>query len=265
VVTGASSGLGRALALACARAAMHVVLADIDADGLRETEALVRAVGVRSLVVATDVADPGAVDRLADAAFFTFGEIGLLLNNAGVMVAGAAWDTSLADWDWVLRINLMGVVHGIRSFVPRMLAGQLEGHVVNTASLAGMVSGPGMAGYCASKHAVVGVTECLAHDLRLARSRIGASVLCPGFVPTRLTDVGRYGRTETPPADPAKSRRIERQLAAATVMADDVAAAVIDAVRSRRFYVLTHDGSNAAVEQRMQAIVGGGYPPIARI
>ena len=267
VITGAASGFGRALATACARDGMRVVLADIDLGGARETEALVRALGVESLAVRADVSDAADVDRLADAAFAAFGAVALLVNNAGVMVSGPVWETPLADWQWSLGVNLMGAVHGVRSFVPRMIAQGGEGHVVNTASLAGLISTPGLGAYSVGKHGVVALSECLHHDLRLAGARIGVSVLCPGFVRTRLADAARHRPHPAPaptPSQAAAASRVEHLLGSATITAEEIAASAIDAVKQRRFYVLTHPGSDRAVEQRARAIQDRSAPPIAR-
>ena len=267
VITGAASGIGRAIAAACARQGMRVVLADVDLEGARETAALVKALGAESLPVQADVSVASDVDRLADAAF-AFGPVALLVNNAGVMVAGPVWETPIADWQWMLGVNLMGVVHGVRSFVPRMLAQGSEGHVVNTASLAGLVSTPGLGAYSAGKHAVVALSECLAHDLRLADARIGVSVLCPGFVHTRLGDAARHRVQAAGPPTPAQTvagHRVDQLLETATITADEIADSAIDAVQRGRFYVLTHPGSGRAVEQRARAIRDRGDPAPARL
>src|SRR5450755_3329776 len=173
VVTGAGSGIGRELALACAREDMGIMLADIDESGMRETAAAIAPLGVRVESLRCDVAKPLDVEALAERAWERFGAVHLIFNNAGVAVAGPVWAATLEDWKWTLDINLMGVVHGVRAFVPRMLAQGGECHVVNTASVAGLVDIAGSGVYCVSKHGVVALSECLHHDLRVAGAAIG--------------------------------------------------------------------------------------------
>lgn len=168
VITGAGSGMGRALAVRCAAEGMHVLAADIEDAALTETVTLAGhdAIGVR-----TDVADAGSVAALADTAFDTFGAVHLLCNNAGVFQGGLLWERTVADWEWVLGVNVWGIIHGIRSFVPRMIAQGGEGHVVNTSSLAGLVSNAYSGPYTTSKFAALAITEALAHDLRVKIGR----------------------------------------------------------------------------------------------
>src|SRR5215207_3354277 len=173
---------------------MQLVLADIEADALAAAEAAIKATGVEVLAVQTDVASPEAVDRLADAAFGTFGRVHVVFNNAGVAATAAtlrlrAWEGTLADWDWTMSINLMGVVHGVRAFVPRMLEGGDEGHIVNTASIAGLATAANP--YNVSKHGVVCLTEGIYRDLREMGSRLSASVVCPGLINTNILDAER--------------------------------------------------------------------------
>ena len=268
VVTGAAGGIGRAIALGCAREHMRVVVADINPDGAHETATMVRELGADAMTVRVDVSAAANVEHLADTAFAEFGAVELLVNNAGVMIAGPVWDTPLEDWAWALGVNLMGAIHGIRSFVPRMIAQAGEGHVLNVASLAGLVSAPGMGGYSVGKHGVVALSECLFHDLRLARARIGVSLLCPGFVHTGLADASRTRPHPAPPPTPAQiaiTRRVTRMLSSATISAEAVAGSAIDAVKEGRFYVLPHPGSEDAAEQRARAIHDGGPPPIGRL
>ncbi|HET8842876.1 MAG TPA: SDR family NAD(P)-dependent oxidoreductase, partial [Ktedonobacteraceae bacterium] len=191
VVTGAASGIGRALAERCVEEGMKVVLADIEAQALQQTSRDLAAPGAETLAVQTDVAQAAEVEKLAKIAFETYGAVHLLFNNAGVGAGKTAWESTLADWEWVLGVNLYGVVHGIRSFVPRMLESGTEGYIVNTASMGGLTSSPGLSVYMASKHAVVSLTETLYHELTLREAHIGVSVLCPGFVKTRIQDAER--------------------------------------------------------------------------
>src|SRR6187402_1869303 len=190
VITGAASGFGREFAVALAAEGARLVLADVDEKGLQETAALLPA-GTESLTVRCDVTRAANLDELAERTYQSFGAAHLVFNNAGVAVCGPAWLATLEDWKWVLDINLMGVVHGIRSFVPRMIASGEPGHVINTASVAGLLSLPGSAVYCVSKHAVVTLSECLRHDLRVAKAAVGVSVLCPAFVQTGIFESAR--------------------------------------------------------------------------
>jgi NAD(P)-dependent dehydrogenase (short-subunit alcohol dehydrogenase family) len=186
VVTGAASGIGRALVERCIQEGMKVVLADIEEPALLQVSQELTAQGAQILALPTDVSQATEVETLARKAFETYSEVHLLFNNAGVGAGKTAWESTLADWEWVLGVNLYGVIHGIRSFVPRMLESRTSGYIVNTASIAGLTSGPGLSVYMASKHAVVSLTETLYHELTLRGASIGVSVLCPGFVNTRI-------------------------------------------------------------------------------
>jgi NAD(P)-dependent dehydrogenase (short-subunit alcohol dehydrogenase family) len=257
VITGAASGIGRALAILCAKQRMRLVLADVDATGLQGTAALVGE-GVETLLAPCDVSRPDAVARVADDTYRRFGAAHLLANNAGVGVGGPIWTTTPEDWEWVMGVNLMGVVHGIRSFVPRMLAQGDECHIVNTASVSGLLSVPNMSVYCASKHSVVVVSECLHHELRQAGAKIGVSVLCPAYVNTNIADAARNRPPELAAANPLAAEaeeRTRRAIRSGRVTAAEVAAATLEAVKTGRFYVLTHPRIKPAVEMRMRDIL----------
>lgn len=257
VVTGAGSGIGRELALASAHEGAHVVLADVDEAGLAETTRLL-APGSESIALRCDVSKAADLETLAQRTYERFGAAHILFNNAGVAVAGPAWSAPLDEWKWVLDVNLMGVVHGIRAFVPRMLAAKTEGHVVNTASVAGLLSVPGSAVYCASKHAVVSLSECLHHDFRAARAPIGVSVLCPAWVATGITDSGRNRPAElaerNPLAGPYEAA-VRKAVAAGKLSAAEVARFTLEAVKSNSFYVLPHRKIKGAIESRMRDIL----------
>jgi NAD(P)-dependent dehydrogenase (short-subunit alcohol dehydrogenase family) len=262
VITGAGSGIGRELALACAREGAKVVLADIDEPGTAQTAAQMPPAAA-TLQVRCDVSKPGQLENLAARTYERFGATHLLFNNAGVAVCGPAWTATLEDWKWVLDINLMGVVHGIRAFVPRMLAQQGEGHVVNTASVAGFLSLPGSAVYCASKHAVVTLSECLHHDLQVAKARIGVSVLCPAFVNTGIAQSQRNRPGELAATNPLAAPyedAMRKAVAAGRISAADVARLTLDAVRDGRFYVLPHAKIKQAIETRMTDILEQRIP-----
>jgi NAD(P)-dependent dehydrogenase (short-subunit alcohol dehydrogenase family) len=191
VVTGAASGIGRALAERCAREGMRVVLADVEPGPLAEVEAGLRAGGGTALAVRTDVSQAKDVEALAQKTLDAFGATHLLFNNAGVATSGTVWESSLADWEWVIGVNLWGVIHGVRAFAPIMLAQDAEGHIVNTASLSGLISFPRGGAYAATKHGVVTLSEALHHELAERGERVKVSVLCPGLVQTRIVDCAR--------------------------------------------------------------------------
>ena len=261
VVTGGASGLGRAMALRFARAGMKIVLADIEKDALNATEKQFSEAGHSVLAVRTDVSKGREVDALADKAFRTFGGVHVLCNNAGVAPGGTVWEQSEKDWEWTLGVNVWGVIHGIRAFVPRMLEQNLEGHVVNTASVAGLLSPPGMAMYCVSKHAVVTLTECLHHDLIEFGAKIRASVLCPAFVPTGISDSERNRpdalREEKPKSntDLQREEQLRHAVKSGRISAEQVAELVFQAIAADKFYILPHQRIKPAIETRMQDIL----------
>ena len=261
VITGAGSGIGRELAVACAKDGMKLVLADIDEAGMAGTVAQVP--DSSALQLRCDVSRPEQLENLAGQAYGRFGACHLLFNNAGVAVCGPAWSATLEDWKWVLDINLMGVIHGIRAFVPRMLEQKTEGHVVNTASVAGLLSLPGSAVYCVSKHAVVTLSECLLHDLKVAQAKIGVSVLCPAFVTTGIAESERNRPKDLAATNPLAepyANAMRKAVAAGKLTAADVAAATLDAVKQNRFYVLPHQKIKQAIETRMNDILSERTP-----
>ncbi len=262
VITGAGSGFGRELAQLCAVEGMRLSLADVDFAGLDATRALLPA-ATEVLLQTCDVSKAEAVEALAEKTYARFGAAHLLFNNAGVAVAGPTWTTTLADWQWVLGVNLMGVVHGVKSFVPRMLAQNEACHIVNTASVAGLLSVPASSVYCVSKHGVVTLSECLHHELRATDAKIGVSVLCPAYVNTGIADAARHRPSEladsNPLADPYEAR-VRKAVRAGKLSATDVARMTLDAVKADRFYVLTHPNIKPAVEARLRDIVDERAP-----
>jgi len=262
VVTGAASGFGRELAILCAGEGMKLVLADIDDKNLPGTVALLPP-GTQSISVKCDVSKPESVDALANQTYATFGAAHLLFNNAGVSPVGPAWSATLADWQWTLGVNLMGVVHGIKSFVPRMLEQKDECHVVNTASVAGLISVPASSVYCVTKHGVVTLSECLHYDLQLFKANIGVSVLCPAFVNTGIKDSERHRPAELAGANPL-SKPFEKQMRKAIesgrISAADIARITLDGVKSGRFYILTHPKIKGSIEMRLQDILQDRVP-----
>lgn len=265
-VTGAASGLGRAMALAFAREGMHVALADVDEVNLAKTESAVRAIGVQALAVRVDVSKAADVDRFAERTLTALGGVHVLCNNAGVSPVGAAWENSVADWEWTLGVNLWGVIHGVRAFVPRLIE-QNEGHVVNTASVAGLISPPGLGVYNVTKHAVVTLSETLHHDLRLRGSNVGVSVLCPAYVPTGIAESERNRPTTlaNAPAAQSESQRaaeamVRKAVASGKISADQVATTVVEAIRRERFYILTHARIKPAIRARMEDVLDERAP-----
>jgi len=269
VITGAGSGFGREFARLGHEYGMHLVLADVQPDALGETADEMRGKGARLISAVVDVANRAQVMHLADSAYAEFGKVNLVFNNAGVGGGGFVWESSELDWQWVMGVNLMGVVHGIQAFVPRMLAanrGGEPGHVVNTASMAGWVNPPLMGVYNVSKHAVVSLTESLHHDLRQANSTIGVSLLSPAFVPTGITNSERNRPVDLSNAEgPTESQKIARAnsdkaVSSGRITAAQVAKMTFDAVRANRFYVFTHPKILPSVRDRFEAALGGDAP-----
>jgi NADP-dependent 3-hydroxy acid dehydrogenase YdfG len=260
VITGAGSGFGREFALKGAALGMKLVLADVDAAALDASLARVRAQGADAIAVLTDVSNAAQVDALAQSALNAFGGVHLLFNNAGVGAGGFIWENSANDWQWVFGVNVMGVVNGLRAFTPIMLKQDEPAHIVNTASVAGLLAAPAMGVYNASKHAVVAITETLYHDLRLAGGPVGVSLLCPAFVPTGIADAERSRPTTLANDSPytASQKLAARQLARAVeggkLTARDVAELTFDAIREGRFYVITHPAIMPSVQLRLDDI-----------
>lgn len=268
VVTGAGSGIGEALAWRFAREGMKIVIADVDPAAAERVRAALVAEGQAAIAVRTDVADPASVEALAHAAYQTYGSVDLLCNNAGVVPSGRyrpVWEYPLEDWKWAFDVNLMGVVHGLRSFVPRMLAQGTEGHIVTTASVAGLVSGSGSAVYSAAKHAAVRVTEALYAALAERGAPIGVTVLCPGLVNTRIYQSERNRPDELRPAGGTAAETPELQAIAAELYSGaispaDVAEQVIAAVRNNQLYALTTTSFDDAIRDRLDAVLARRNP-----
>ena len=260
VITGAASGIGRALADRCVQEGMKVVLADVEVESLAKTEASLKASGATVLAVQTDVSQARDVAALAQKTLEVFGAVHLLCNNAGVGTEAAIWESTLDEWEWVVGVNLWGVIHGVRAFVPLMLAQDTECHIVNTASMAGLISGPGLGAYKVSKHAVVSLSETLYHELAERGARVRVSVLCPAFVNTRIMESARNRPghlAPTAPLGPASAARWEAlgRLVPAGIPPVQVADAVFAAVRNDQFYILTHPEGKESVRTRMEDIL----------
>ncbi len=271
VVTGAASGIGRAIAIRCLKEGMKVVLADVEETALRATETELRAHNENVFAVVTDVSKADEIDALCKKAIEKFGAVHLLFNNAGVATGHSIWQSTLADWEWVINVNLRGLIHGIRTFVPVMLAQKEECYIVNTASVAGLVSGAFGGLYAMSKHAVVSISETLFHELKFVKSSIGVSVLCPGFVNTKIFESFRNRPPELANA-PSTAPLTEAQLAGREqfrkqidngMPPEQVAEVVFAAIREEKFYIITHPDSRDSIRERAEDIIAERNPRLA--
>ena len=261
VITGAASGIGLELARRAAAEGMNLVLADIEYARLEEAAATLGLPAERLLLQRTDVSREAEIAALADAAFARFGGVHLLCNNAGVGLTRVTWEHTTADWNWVLGVDLFSVIHGVQHFVPRMLKQAEGGHVVNTASAAGLTSTPGMAAYNVAKHGVVTLSETMYHELQAAKANVGVSVLCPAWVPTGIHQSARNRQQEFGQPKPAGGlsaayeERMGQAVKAGRLTATDIANEVFAAVTEDRFYVIPHRKLNNAIQLRMDDIM----------
>jgi NAD(P)-dependent dehydrogenase (short-subunit alcohol dehydrogenase family) len=265
VLTGAGSGFGLECARIGAALGMNLVLVDVQQDALDRVTQELTAAGAAVLALRVDVSKAAEMDALGAAVKARFGAPHFVFNNAGVGAGGLIWESTAADWEWVLGVNVMGVAHGVRVFTPMMLeaAGQdarYEGHIVNTASMAGLVNAPNMGIYNVSKHAVVSLSETLYQDLALVTDQISASVLCPFFVPTGISQSHRNRPTDEASAAPTRSQLIgqamsDKAVSSGKVSAEDVARLVFDAVSQRQFYIYSHPKAIGSVQSRLEDIM----------
>jgi NAD(P)-dependent dehydrogenase (short-subunit alcohol dehydrogenase family) len=269
VVTGAASGIGFALAKECAQRGMKLVLADIESQALEKAKAELAPLCADILTVVTDVSDASSMDALAEQTLKQYGAVHLLFNNAGVGGGGCLWELDTEYWQWVLGANLWGVIHGVRLFTKHMIA-QDEGHIINTASVAGLMSAPTTGPYTVSKHAVVALSEVLYGELRNANSKVGVSVLCPSFVDTKIYLAERNRpMAEDKRNDPAyvAEQKMIAEFAGdffkTTLSPEQVAKQVFEGIEENRFYILTHKDVKGQVEKRMQAILNDGKPMVS--
>jgi NAD(P)-dependent dehydrogenase (short-subunit alcohol dehydrogenase family) len=271
VITGAGSGLGREFARHAARLGMKLVLADVQQDALDQVTNELSGQGAEVMSMTCDVRKGEEVQALAVASLMRFNAVHLLFNNAGVGSGGLIWENSEADWEWVLGVNLWGVIHGVRMFTPLMLElakrdPTYEGHIVNTSSMAGLLNAPTMGVYNVSKHAVVSLSETLYHDLQLVNAPIGASVLCPYFVPTGISESHRnrpedVKMTEGPTASQRAAQAMTvKAVESGKVSAADVAQMTFDAIAAGQFYIFSHPGALGGVQARMDDIVNMRNP-----
>jgi NAD(P)-dependent dehydrogenase (short-subunit alcohol dehydrogenase family) len=270
VITGAGSGFGLEASRIAAREGMNLVMADVQADALQAAVAEIEGLGAPVLPFRLDVSKAAEMEALAEATRQRFGVPHFVFNNAGVGAGGLIWEHTLKDWEWVLGVNLMGVVHGVRLFTPMMLEAaqadpDYEGHIVNTASMAGLLNAPNMGVYNVSKHAVVSLSETLHQDLSLVTTQVGASVLCPFFVPTGISKSHRNRPADMPHAKPTRSQLIaqamsDKAVSSGKVTAAEVAQKVFDAMRERRFYIYSHPQALKSVQTRLEDVVLGRNP-----
>ncbi len=268
VITGAASGIGFGLAQAAAARGMKLVLADIEPAALEQAAVELEKTGTQLITVVTDVSKAASMENLETRTMEAFGGVHLVFNNAGVGGGGCIWELDTDYWEWVLGANLWGVIHGMRVFTKHLIA-QGEGHIINTASVAGLISAPGTGPYTVSKHAVVALSEVLAGELRNANSAVGVSVLCPSFVDTKIY-LAERNRPLSPEKknDPAyiEEQKVIGELAGeffkTTLSPAEVARQVFEAIEQERFYILTHPGVKGEVEKRMNAILNDGKPEV---
>ena len=259
VITGAASGIGLAMAKKFAGRGMHLVIADIDEAALTAAAQELTATGARVMPVVMDVSASDDVEALAATAFATYGEVAVLCNNAGVTKRARSWDLTLQDWTWVLGVDLWSVIHGVRSFVPRLLAQQTPAHIVNTSSMTGLLPMMDVAAYAVAKTGVVALSECLQMELADEGADIGVSVLSPGFIATNIAASGRHRPADL--ADTARSNR-PRSTPGLTpqITAGDVADQVLDAVINNRFWILTHQAYRPVIIERATSIGTDAHP-----
>jgi NAD(P)-dependent dehydrogenase (short-subunit alcohol dehydrogenase family) len=270
VLTGAGSGFGLECARIGARLGMNLVMADVQQDALDKAVAEIRALGATVAPFQLDVSNAGQMDAMGKAVFAQFGAPHFVFNNAGVGSGGLIWENSVKDWEWVLGVNLMGVVHGIRVFTPMMLEAarqdpKWQGHIVNTASMAGLLNPPNMGVYNVSKHAVVSLSETLYQDLSLVTDQVGASVLCPFFVATGIGMSHRNRPAELKADKPTRSQMIQQAMTgkavdSGKVSAADVAQLVFDAIAANQFYIYSHPKAIKSVQTRMEDILQARNP-----
>ncbi len=270
VLTGAGSGFGLECARIGATLGMNLVLVDVQQDALDQASAEMKAAGAEVLAFRLDVSSADAMQAMSQAVFARFGAPNFVFNNAGVGSGGLIWENTVKDWEWVLGVNLWGVIHGVRLFTPMMLEAAAkdpawQGHIVNTASMAGLLTPPNMGVYNVSKHAVVSLSETLYQDLRLVSDQVGASVLCPYFVPTGISQSHRNRPAELATQKPTRSQLIgqamtDKAVGSGKVTAAEVARKVFDAMVADQFYIFSHPKALGNVKNRMDCIVQQANP-----
>jgi NAD(P)-dependent dehydrogenase (short-subunit alcohol dehydrogenase family) len=270
VLTGAGSGFGLECARLGAKLGMNLVLVDVQQDALDKASEEMKAAGAQVLSFKLDVASAAQMEAMGQAVFERFGAPHFVFNNAGVGAGGLIWENSLKDWEWVMGVNVMGVVHGVRIFTPMMLEAAAkdpswQGHIVNTASMAGLLNPPNMGVYNVSKHAVVSLSETLYQDLGLVTDQVGASVLCPFFVATGIGMSHRNRPAELGADKPTKSQMIQQAMTgkavgSGKVTAADVAQLVFDAIAKNQFYIYSHPKAIHSVQTRLEDVLQARNP-----
>ena len=266
VITGGASGLGRSMANRFAKAGMKIVIADIEEKSLEETVSSFKNRGYEIIGKRCDVSKTEDVEGLAEASLKNFGSVDILCNNAGVSATGRAWEHSRAEWEWAIGVNIWGVINGIKTFTPIMLNQDSEGHIINTASVAGLLSLPQMSLYCLTKHSVVTLTESLYHDLIEIGAKISCSVLCPAYVPTNISrsDRNRPNHLKDSRIKTEENIQMEKKLEYAVesgkISADNVAELVFEAIAKNKFYILSHPRIKPTVEERVNDILKDKQP-----
>jgi NAD(P)-dependent dehydrogenase (short-subunit alcohol dehydrogenase family) len=243
---------------------MDLALADVDEVNLSSVQDEVLAKGVRAITLKVDVSNAQQIEAFRDQTLTRLGGVHVVCNNAGVSPLGAVWENTPADWQWILGVNLWGVIHGVRAFTPHLIA-QDEGHIVNTASVAGLISPPGSGAYNVTKHGVVALSESLFHDLRERNSRVGVSVLCPAYVPTGIVDSERNRPKDLPTSTKSEATlrreaKLRKAVTSGKISADQVAQAVVAAIKDERFYILTHSRIKGAIQARMEDVLNERAP-----
>lgn len=271
VITGGASGLGKAMAERFAAEGVKLVLADIEQSVLDKTVGEFKAAGADVIGVQGDVAKPEMLEALLKTTLDTYGKVNILCSNAGVAGGGVTWETTLADWEWVIGVNLLAVINGIRIFVPQMIKQGDECHIVNTASVAGLTSNPFMATYNVTKHGVVTLSETVHHELKIQGTNIGISVLCPGWVNTGIAESDRNRpaalaneNEEITPIGEMLQAQV-KQLLVEGLDPSVIGEAVFDAVKNDRFYILTHPEMLPAIQERMEGILEGKEPSFSMV
>jgi NADP-dependent 3-hydroxy acid dehydrogenase YdfG len=268
IITGAASGIGLAIAKKCAKEGMKVVLVDIDEASLIEVKEELKSFKTDLLSVVCDVSKEKDIQLLSKKTMETFGKIDLLFNNAGVSTGSLLWENSEEDWKWVLGVNLFGVINSIKTFVPIMLKQNNECHIINTSSIAGLTSAPGNSIYSVSKHGIVNISETLYYELKLAKAKIDISVVCPGFVKTRLIDAERNRPKEFKSLENRQSpqkqmiNKVFNDGVLNGISPEAVSEKIFEGIKAKKFYIFTDDDCKSMIKQRMEDILNENNPTI---
>lgn len=268
IVTGAASGIGLAIAKRCAKEGMKVVLADIDEPSLIKVKEELKCFQTDLLAVPCDVSNGRDIQLLSKKTMECFGKVDLIFNNAGVSTGSLLWENSVEDWKWVLGVNLFGVINSIKTFVPIMLKQNNECHIINTASIAGLTSAPGNSIYSVSKHGIINISESLYYELKLAKAKVDVSVVCPGFVKTRLSDAERNRPEELKSFESVQSPQKQminhmfNEGVSNGISPEIVSEKIFEGIKAKKFYIFTDDDCKLMIKQRMEDILNENNPTI---